>query len=591
MNQNQQSQNSKKILGIIGVFSILVLGLFIGSQIQFTGKTSLQGYLLNTIGHATDSNATNSNATNSNATNSNATHSNATHSNATNSNATNSNVEQDPSYNVLYLNQLSISSTEAKPGERVSIKLSTSGANATGGSIIFHAINGDTGFTSTINSIANNPYIVIPNATVPANYAVTDILLTGKNANGSTFTKQFSKNNPNATYHDFNQTIVIKPLDNNNSTIALESISLEKNTAKVNEKVYVTIKTNSNLTNAKLKFLDSSNHSFTAYVKSLDNKPYFEIPSNVTSGSYQLVSATLESNNKSTKYDKNGENGTEKYDFTTTLEIKNTEENSYIYNNEDINNEIISKLYNLKSGSEITINADSSAIIDLELFNAIKGRNKTLTINYKDNQIVFNGQDITDPKAIDVSVIVEDIKDNDDISDLIVNDGVVVSFADNGYLPGKALARIKATEEVEKLLNNEKLQVYYYNEDSSNFCRIANDIKKTKDGYYEFNITHTSDYVITTSKIKSSLIVENEDDDNVVTFQKSNKIYILLILIGLLVIIGVGIIIMIQKNKENKKKETKKKETSSSSEKKSSKKSEREKEDEDEEDEEEKENE
>ncbi|MEG1141604.1 MAG: hypothetical protein RSE41_04010 [Clostridia bacterium] len=45
-----------------------------------------------------------------------------------------------------------------------------------------------------------------------------------------------------------------------------------------------------------------------------------------------------------------------------------------------------------------------------------------------------------------------------------------------------------------------------------------------------------------------------DDTDNVVSFQKSNKVYLLLIGLGLLVIVGVtaGIIIIEKKNKNKK---------------------------------------
>ena len=92
--------------------------------------------------------------------------------------------------------------------------------------------------------------------------------------------------------------------------------------------------------------------------------------------------------------------------------------------------------------------------------------------------------------------------------------------------------------------------VYYYNEDSDNFCIIDSNIKLTKDGYYEFEITHNSNYLLVNYKLDSSLVVDN----NVVTFQKSKLINIALILGGfLLAVIVIVVIIIIQKKNKKKK--------------------------------------
>ena len=520
MKKSNEKKNDIKIT--LGIVAIFVFGLFIGYQLNFGGIASIQGYLFNSIGYATtsnatNSNATNSNATNSNATNSNATNSNATNSNATNSNATNSNVVVDPTYNVLFLNSFSVDSTSAKAGDRVSISISTSGAPAIGGSVIFKSTSSGASFTSTINSISSNPYIVVPNSTIATSYTVTDVLITARNSDGSTLSKQFSTVGGNGTTKfSFNSplTIVANSTDSDSAQKStLSSISLGSTSARAGEEVYVNVKTNGSLTNLKLGFTGPKNNLLTVYVKSLDKNPYFQIPSSTISGSYKLVSATLESNGGSIIYDINGTSGTEKFDFTSVLEISGSNDNSYVYNNEDITSDIITELYNLDSGVEITINADSNTIINSELFNAIKGRNKKLIINYKDNQIVFNGQDINSPKAIDVSITVGQIKDNSDIV---------------------------------KTLGNGSIYVYFYNESDDNFCEIADGIKKTSDGYYEFNVTHHSDYILVNEQLDSSLVVKV---DNTVSFQKSNKIYILLIVIGLVVIGAVIGVIVVQKKK------------------------------------------
>ena len=78
------------------------------------------------------------------------------------------------------------------------------------------------------------------------------------------------------------------------------------------------------------------------------------------------------------------------------------------------------------------------------------------------------------------SMVITSIDSESDIGKL-VDDGVVISFADNGYLPGDALVRIKATDTVNSVLNGKKAHVYLYNEDEDNFYEVATNVKKTKD--------------------------------------------------------------------------------------------------------------
>ena len=210
---------------------------------------------------------------------------------------------------------------------------------------------------------------------------------------------------------------------------------------------------------------------------------------------------------------------------------------------------IITKLYNATSGTNITINADSNTLINSEVFNAIKGQDKTLTINYQDNQIIFKGETITSSKTIDIGMLVDNVNNNQTINKLVSN-GVVVNFPDNGNLPGEALIRIKATKNIKTELND-TINVYFFNEADNNFFEIQTDIKKTSDGYYEFTINHNSNYLLVNEKLDSSLVTDSSST-NVVSFQKSSKIYLLLIGIGVIVLVlAVVIIVIVKKRKKD----------------------------------------
>lgn len=595
-------------LAISGVM-IFAIGIFVGYQLNYGTLASIQGYLFNAAGEATDANATDSNATDSNATDANATDANATDANATDANATDSNATDANATdanasitdNIIFLHSFKLERNSVKPGEKIFVEIDTSGACNTGASVVFKNPNGVT-FTVQVQDITGSSYITIPKSALASTYVVSDVLLVGLNSDNTTFTKQYSLTGSNV--FNFNSFLTVTAKDkndvgnnnsgnsnsgnnnsgsnnsgsnnsgnnntgNNNSEnnnkennnsgnnkdtqtvskVTLNSITLDNSTAKVNEKVYINIKTSEKLNSLKLVFSSTDGTTFTVYGKDLSSsKPYIEIPSSTISGTYSLVSAIISTLDSSTIYSKTGEKGTEKFNFNITIKISDGAENVYIYNNEDINSEILAKLYSAPSGSEFTVNADSNTLINSELFNVIKGKNKKLIVNYKDNQIIFNGKDIDNSKTIDISMTVENIINNENISKL-VSKGILVNFPDNGNLPGKALIRVKATDEVMQILNN-KVYVYVYNNSSNNFSVIDTNVKKSSDNYYEFTITHNSDYIIVNEKLESKLVV-SKSSENVVNFQKGNKTLLMLIAIGGAIIIAAVIVIIVLKKKQN----------------------------------------
>ena len=536
-------------LAVSGV-AIFAFGIFIGYQLNYGTLSSIQGYLFNAAGEASDSNASNSNASNSNASNSNASNSNASDSNASDANASSANASATD--NIIYLQNFALGSTSAKQGDKVNVTIGTSGACNSAVSIVFKGGNGTT-FRAQVQDITGNPYIVIPNSAVATTYSVSDVLLVGRNSDNTTFTKQYSTSGANTYAFNSSLTVVAKETNNDGtqqpvSKVSLTSISLGSTSAKVSDKVYVNTQTSEKLNSLKLVFTSADGKTFTVYAKDLLTKPYIEIPSSTVAGTYSLTSAIIATSKSSTAYSKDGGNDTEKFDFNSTIEISDGTETTFIYNNEDVNSDVLTKLYNAPSGTEITINADSNTLINEELFNAIKGKNKKLVINYKDNQIVFNGNDIDSSKTIDISMTVDTVSSNEDINKLVSN-GIIVNFPDNGNLPGKALIRVKATEEVDKVLND-NVYVYVYNESSNDFCIVDTSVKKSKDGYYEFTITHNSDYLIVNEKLDSKLVV-SQSDGNIVNFQKGNGTLLMLIAVGVAVIIAAVIVIVVLKKKKS----------------------------------------
>ena len=542
---------------VLSVISVMAFGILVGYGLS-GNSAFIEGAIYNASGEATAPNATTANATTPNATTPNATNPNATTSNATNPNASDANASITD--NIMFLYQLDLSTKTATLGDRIDIVLQTGGACNSGATLMFREKTTKEVFTVTVEDINSNPYVVIPKDITPGTYRLTDILLTGNNSDNTTFTKQIGESVDEVAYFDIDLelTAPVSVAENKSTSESLEeyykkegfltSISLNSSSAKVGDKVYVNIKTREDTTGVKLVFKSDSD-TMIVYLKSLSNKPYFEIPTNTKNGKYKLTGVTIRNNYSSIVYTGTNEPGLVPFEFNSELTINSGSVKAYVYNNEDINKDVINELYSANDNKEVIVNASSNPLINADLFNVIKGKNKKLTINYNDNQLVFNGKDITEAKTIDASIKVDTVDSNEDISKLI-NDGIVVNFKDNGSLPGKALVRVKLSDELKKSLNN-KVYVYYYDDIDNKFNLIASNVKKSLDGYYQFTINHNSDYVLVNKKLDSKLV--SEDNSNIVSFQKSNKVYLLLIGFGIFAIVAVIVVIYIA-NKNNSKK-------------------------------------
>ena len=521
-------KNYKKLLTFI--LFVLSLGMFLGfTTFDNVYAKKAKGDVSSTV---TDNKKTN--ATTSNATTSNATTSNATTSNATTPNATDPNVIKND--NILSLYDFTFKSNNGKAGDKIEINIVIYGACNSGASITMENENGDS-FTETVQSLNKSPYIVIPDTVKPSTtYKLKELLLVGTNSDGSTFTKlvDLTQGNYSKDYITVAATVIENP-------ITLSKISLPS-TVKIGEQINVELTASETVISATLTFKNAANQSFE--VKMGSNKT-ITIPSTVTAGNYYLSEIILKSNNNSGTIAKDS--------LPNEVNITvNDDSTAFVYDNNDINDEIIKKIQEAQTGTKITITTDKKSIVSEKIFDAIKGSDKDLVIKYNDNQIIFNGKSITKSSTIDAKVEAKVIDSSSDISKLIPK-GVLIIFPDNGVLPGEATVRIKATDELDKVLK-EKGYIYFYNEDTKDFCEIDSLVYKAN-GYYEFNVVHNSRYVIVNELLDDSLVA---NPSTTVTFQKSNKINILLIVAGAVLVLGAtALIVFLKKKKKKENKEVK----------------------------------
>ncbi|SCN24518.1 Pullulanase precursor [Clostridium sp. N3C] len=163
---------------------------------------------------------------------------------------------------------------------------------------------------------------------------------------------------------------------------------------------------------------------------------------------------------------------------------------------------IIEAIKNASNGSTIVVDASSNKRVDKSIFEAIKGTDKFITFRTENAEWTFYGKDIKIVKDIDLTILIASLKDTvsdnkDAIAKKVNNEDVLVlTFASNGELPGKATVRVKMDSTWLANKNKNNMYVYYYNEKNDKAKTIAKQLKVDADGYIEFAIDHNSDFFV-----------------------------------------------------------------------------------------------
>jgi LPXTG-motif cell wall-anchored protein len=151
-------------------------------------------------------------------------------------------------------------------------------------------------------------------------------------------------------------------------------------------------------------------------------------------------------------------------------------------------------------GSTTNIDYREHPILDNSTFDAIKGQDKNIVLEDGIVTWTFNGKDITQEiKDIDLRVnIAKASETTSTAKEAIletVKDGnvIVVSFAENGVLPGAAKVKVNLGS---GWANKEDVYVYYFNPTTNKTEKIAGPLKADASGNVEFTITHNSDYIV-----------------------------------------------------------------------------------------------
>lgn len=534
------------------IFIVFALGCMFGIAIHGITIPSLEGYLMsrartletnsyvNIYQDATSGNATSCNATSANATSGNATSTNATSGNATSNDARN---------DFIILTQLTMDNSTVKPGQRIGLQCYTYGNCLRSATLSFYNENMRIGFSVQVQYEGDGAYIIIPDDIVPGVYKLDNVLLIADSYGDGTFSRKYI-----AKENDLDVSVTIEK-DETIKDIELKNIKFESDEVIIGENLGVTIETDSELNSARFTLRNKdTNELVVSYMKKENQKDCISFPSNTKEGTYELVSVSLSNGNTTTIYSKEVSSGAKEYNFNNIVKVKKGDLELLDYNNEDVTEEVIKEITTSKLVKKVIINADTKSIISEDVFNAIKGRHIQLIINYKGNQYEFNGNEIEIAKDIDVSIKSYLLSKENDIKEIVEKDGIILSFMSNGNLPCKATMRIKQTLEMKKVLGTNSIYVYYFDENTFKFEEIARNVNLDSQNYYQFSLAHNSKFLLTNEELNESLIQKN--DEEVVSFLMSSKVYLLLIIFAVLVIvIAIVVIVVYNKNKTNNKNE------------------------------------
>lgn len=359
----------------------------------------------------------------------------------------------------------------------------------------------------------------------------------------------------------------------NDVSFILNKFNLKNQTSTIGGQVSLDVDYLYNDTYKRIKsiyliFRDSSKKkTFTTYVKSLFDKPYFIVASSADVATYKLnsIGVTFEANDGTNNtIIINGTSNSGKYseifnqNLTITSDSNSSNANLY-FSAEELNDEVYTRIQGSRDDS-IIIDADNYTIVPIQLFDIIKGSKKNLIIKHNNIEWIFKGEDITISKDVDVLMKFYEMNDSnisDNLKGVLGDEVVVLEFPDNGELPGAVLIRIKDEEIINKL-NGDKYYVYYADIENDKLSKVALEVQKTSDGYIEFYINHNSKYIISSKEVTDETIL-GEDDllltknttlNETTEFSNTNHT-LLYSIIAVICILIVAVVVVIIKKRNN----------------------------------------
>ena len=290
----------------------------------------------------------------------------------------------------------------------------------------------------------------------------------------------------------------------------LKGISIDKTEVEVPSEVTITLDVEDDLSGYKsavVSVINRKNGRTIDFCNSSHNNPnkvIIPISEWEPSGMFEVDAVSLfDNNNNISRY--NTDDLPNQVSFLVKNIDKDNPTGDIITSTNNAN--LVEDIQNMADGSTAHIYYGNGATISKEVFEEIKGQEKTIALKSDGIEWIFNGQDVTDEniKKIDLTTSIEAKWNSDsDAAEGIdwEQNALILSFAENGKLPAPATIRIKADWVFKDAVGTENLYVYYYDNTTKEYVQVAADLTITKDEYLEFTIDHNSDFVITQGELK-----------------------------------------------------------------------------------------
>lgn len=182
--------------------------------------------------------------------------------------------------------------------------------------------------------------------------------------------------------------------------------------------------------------------------------------------------------------------------------ISQVDEKEAVNNNKG---DVVKAVNEALESSIIRVDASKNSLIDKEIFEALKGQDKTVIFEMDGIKWAFNGLDIdSNIKDINIALNKEAVYDNEIKTVSGEQAPFILSFKDNGNLPGKASVTLKLDEKWIKNKNTNNIYLYYYNPESKKAEMIEGPLKVNEKGEITIHLTHCSDYFLTDKKVEAA---------------------------------------------------------------------------------------
>ena len=225
-----------------------------------------------------------------------------------------------------------------------------------------------------------------------------------------------------------------------------------------------------------------------------------------------------------------------------------------VVDHEKVVENIKDKLVTTKNTKKVDVVTNKAPVISADTFKMVDNNSKNLTVGVvnDNNQLqyswTFAASEIKDTtKDVDLTITFDSDR-QEKIEKLTgETDSLYINFAYHGNLPGTSTVKLYVGN---KYGDDEKVYIYYYDEEEDKVLMVGRKPLTVKDGYVEFSITHCSTYFLSETKYnveqdKSSLddatVKVGTDSEDVPTGDNTSKICYML---AIIILCFVGIIVV-----------------------------------------------